>query len=294
MVMGPLPRLEGVGELIDQPGIAPEELVANLRDLERVNRWFGGTRLILRTLASMLRRVPAGEVRILDVATGGADIPVAVVRWARRQGRRIRIVGVDGNPQVLRASAARIRDYPEIRLETADALALPYPPGSFDVVLCSLALHHFTYPQGVALLRALDRIGRWGFIVNDLLRSRHAYLLTWLAMRLCCGSRLACHDGPLSIRRAYTRAELRAMVEEARVDGVHLHAHPFFRVALVKEHPHDRAPTGSCRPLPAVSLSWPSPRVRGRPRASGGPFLDSPDSLCYVRPRAGVAQWQSS
>lgn len=242
MVRFPLPRAEGATELIDEPGIAPEELSANLRDLERLNRLFGGTRLILHHLRPMLRRAQDGEIRILDVATGGADIPVAIVRWARRQGRRVRIVAIDKNPQMVRLAGDRMRQYPEVSLEIADALALPYPTGSFDVVLCSLALHHLPYVDGVRLLGALDRIGRWGFIINDLLRSWHAYLLTWLAMRLFCRGRLVRHDGPLSIRRAYTLSELRAMVDEAGVGGVRIHPHPFFRVAMVKEHSHDGVP----------------------------------------------------
>jgi len=236
MVRLSLPRVEGVSELIDEPGVALDELAANLEDLERLNRWFGGTRLILRHLVPLLRRAGSGEIRILDVATGGADIPAAVVRWARRRGHPVRIVGIDKNPQVVRAAAERLRDYPEITVKLGDALALPYPPRSFDIVLCSLALHHFTYPEGVTLLRALDRIGRWGFIVNDLVRSWHAYLLTWLAMHLFCRGRLGRHDGPLSIRRAYTPPELSFMVNEAGVEAVRIRPHLFFRVALVKAH----------------------------------------------------------
>lgn len=234
MVKFPLPRAEGVSELIDDPGTDLQELSANLRDLERINRLFGGTRLILRYLQPMICRHPAREVRILDVATGGADIPIAIVQWARGQGRQVRIVGIDKNPQVLRAAIERIRRYPEITLETGNALALPYPPESFDVVLCSLALHHFTYPEGVRLLVTFDRIGRWGFIINDLLRSWHAYGLTWLAMHLFFRGRLVRHDGPLSIRRAYTLPELQGMVKAAGIQGVEIHCHPFFRVTLVK------------------------------------------------------------
>lgn len=242
MVMFPLPQAAGVGELIDDPGIALEELSDNLRELERVNRLFGGTRVILHHLGRMFRRVRAGEIEILDVATGGADIPAAIVRWARRRGLRVRIVGIDQNPQALRVAKNRVRDYPEISLEQADALDLHYPAGSFDVVLCSLALHHFSYGDGVGLLASLDRIGRRGFIVNDLLRSWHAYVLTWLAMRVFCRGRLVRHDGPLSIRRAYTRPELLKMAHEAEVGGIQMHRHLFFRVALVKERAHDRAP----------------------------------------------------
>ncbi|MEE9521413.1 MAG: methyltransferase domain-containing protein [candidate division NC10 bacterium] len=237
-----MPRAEGAAELIDEPGIALDELSANLQDLERMNRLFGGTRLVFRYLEPMLRQTHTGEIQILDVATGGADIPAAIVRWARRQGWRVRVVGIDKNPQMLRAAEERIREYPEISLELADALALPYPPRSFDVVLCSLALHHLTYAEGIALLASLDKIGRWGFIVNDLLRSWHAYVLTWLGMHLFCRGRLVRHDGPISIRRAYTLSELRTMVERAGVSGVQIRPHPFFRVALVQEHAHDLAP----------------------------------------------------
>lgn len=242
MVRFALPRAEGVGELIDDPRVALEELSANLRDLERANRLFGGTRVIRRHLGAIVRRGHSADIEILDVATGGADIPAAIVRWARRRGLRVRIVGVDQNPKALRVAKERVRDYPEISLEMGDALALPYPRESFDVVLCSLALHHFDYAGGVRLLASLDRIGRMGFIVNDLLRSWHAYMLTWLAMRLFCRGRLVRHDGPLSIRRAYTRSELLKMVEDAGVDGVRIRGHPFFRVALVKERVRDHPP----------------------------------------------------
>lgn len=241
MVRFLMPRAEGAAELIDESGISLDELSANLQDLERVNRLFGGTHLVLRYLRPMLRRACSGEIQLLDVATGGADIPVAIVRWARRQGVRIRIVGIDKNPQMLRASEERIRQYPEVRLELADALALPYPPESFDIVLCSLALHHLTYAEGIELLASLNKIGRWGFIVNDLLRSWHGYFLTWLAMHLFCRGRLVRHDGPLSIRRAYTMRELREMVERAGIQGVRIRSHPFFRVALVKEHADGRS-----------------------------------------------------
>ena len=240
MVRFPLPRAEGVSELIDESGTDLKELSANLRDLERINRLFGGTRLILRYLKPMIHRHPAREVHILDVATGGADIPVAIAQWARGQRRQVRIVGVDKNPQVLRAAAERIQGYPEVILVAGDALALPYPPQSFDIVLCSLTLHHLTYPEGVRLLVTLDRIGRWGFIINDLLRSWHGYGLTWLAMHLFCRGRLVRHDGPLSIRRAYTLPELREMVKAAGIQGVEIRSHPFFRVTLVKEQDYDR------------------------------------------------------
>lgn len=242
MVRFPLSRATGIGELMDDPGVALEELSANLRDLERVNRLFGGTHVILHHLRAMVRRAHSEDIEILDVATGGADIPVAIVRWARRRGLRVRIVGMDQNPQAVRVAKERVRDYPEIGLDQADARALRYPAGSFDVVLCSLALHHFDYGDGVNLLASLDRIGRMGFIVNDLLRSWHAYVLTWLGMRLFCRGRLVRHDGPLSIRRAYTRSEFWRMVEDAGVSGVRMQRHAFFRVALVKEHVHGGPP----------------------------------------------------
>jgi ubiquinone/menaquinone biosynthesis C-methylase UbiE len=220
-------------ELMDEAQ-DPRELAGDLRNLERINRFLGGRSLIRRQLAAVLRRVkPGSPCVLLDVATGGGDLPRDVA--ARFRGRGLAaIVAVDRNPQMLEYARSHSNGVPEIRFVRADALCLPLASGSADVVLCSLALHHFTEPDAVALLRELARVARRALIINDLRRSPTAYVLIWLITRFC-RNRMTRYDGPLSVRRAFTMAEVRRLAQAAGLDGAHVVRQLFFRQALVWE-----------------------------------------------------------
>ncbi len=222
-------------ELLDQPGLDARELAANLRDIQRVNRFFGGTRTVLRYLPALMADPPTDRpVTVLDLATGAADIPRAVVRWGRQHGLTLRVTASDFSDAILNVATEQIDDYPEITLARCDARAVPFPDASFDIVLCSLALHHFAPLDAVLVLREMDRLTGHGFILNDLVRSRRGYLATWLASRLTTRNRLTRHDAPLSIRRAYTPTELQTLLAEAGIEDATIRRHPWFRMAATK------------------------------------------------------------
>jgi ubiquinone/menaquinone biosynthesis C-methylase UbiE len=115
-----------------------------------------------------------------------------------------------------------------------DALRLPFAAARFDLVLCSLALHHFSDDDAVAVLRELARVTKGVLIVNDLRRSPTACALIWLLTRFC-RNRLTRYDSPLSVRRAFTPEEMRALAHAAALDGARVLCQPFFRQALVYE-----------------------------------------------------------
>jgi ubiquinone/menaquinone biosynthesis C-methylase UbiE len=115
---------------------------------------------------------------------------------------------------------------------------LPFADNAFDMVTCSLALHHFSRADAVLVLREMDRVGRTGFVVNDLRRGRVAYGASWAASRLTTRNRLTRHDAPLSVRRAYTPAELRTLLDEAGVQHAEVTTLPWFRMAAIKRAPH--------------------------------------------------------
>lgn len=230
-----MPRARGA-EWMDESGADPVQLARSLRDLGRVNRWLGGTRTVLRHLAGMLRRLPPGEYRVLDVATGLADVPLALTRHARRTGQRLRIVGVDFHAETLRLARDHVRHEPAVSLVRADARALPFAAGGFHFALCSTALHHFGREEAVQVLRELGRVATLGVVVNDLRRSRSAlWGAQLLAATLWRRSPMTRHDGPLSVQGAFTAAELRTMAEAAGLAGAKVTHHPMFRVALVAD-----------------------------------------------------------
>ena len=209
-------RLGGAEEILDGPLDDLDAVAGNLRDLRRVNRLLGGTRL---SRLAIDRLWPDGtSLWVLDVGTGGADIPVSLLADAVRRGRSLRVEAIDSRPEVIEAARlARpaLNRVAGLSLRVADGLALPYPDGAFDVAHCSMVVHHLEPAEAVALLREMARVARLGVVVNDLVRGRLFWTGAWVMSHAATRNRLTRTDAPLSVRRAYSREELRGLVEEA-------------------------------------------------------------------------------
>lgn len=221
-------------ELLDLDQAPFAEVRDSLSDVRRVNRYLSGYRVLLLHTETLLRR--HSEKRpftILDLATGSCDQPIEVVGMARRLNIPIRIIAVDINMKMLRYAREETVDYPEIELIRGDVLSLPFKMNSFDLVINSLSLHHFSREDSVAILQAAYQIGRMGFIVNDLHRSRVAYVSIYILTRLLTKNRLTRYDAPVSVMNAFTPDEMAAMATEAGVAEFRVHRHFPYRIALV-------------------------------------------------------------
>jgi ubiquinone/menaquinone biosynthesis C-methylase UbiE len=236
------PRRSDDVELLDGAILDRDELAQNFRDIRRVNHLLGGTAAVLRHLPSIVASLPDDRpVAILDLATGSGDIPVAIARWAARHDRAVEIVASDSSEEILALAREHTAGYPGIELARYDARHVPLPDDSFDIVLCSLSLHHFAPDDAMLVLREMHRLARTGFILNDLVRSRIGYAAAWVAARLTTRNRLTRNDAPLSVRRAYTPAELASMLRCAGIDTAVVSTHPWFRMtAVCRRSRHDR------------------------------------------------------
>ena len=232
-LLPPLPRETETTERMDAPDLPPAQLAGALRNLTRLNTCFGGFRVAARFTARHLALRGKG-ITLLDVATGGADIPIGLVRRARAAGQRLRVVALDLHPQTVALARERCRPFPEITLVRADARALPARARSVDLVLCNLTLHHFDERGAVQVLAEMARVSRTALLVNDLRRSRLGLLLTTLLLSLCRNP-LTRADGPLSFRRAFTLEEIRGVVERAGLRAPRLRRRAWFRFALEAE-----------------------------------------------------------
>ena len=208
-------RLVHGHELLDGPLDDEAALAGNLRDLARVNRLLGGTGLSQSAIASLVRRAApdASAVALLDVGTGGADIPAALVERGVA-GRRVAATGIDVRPEVVAAARRRLGSA-SVVLRVADGLHLPFEDGSFDVVHASLVLHHLDREAAVAMLAEMARVARLGIVVNDLERARIHWLGAWLMGHLLTRNPLTRADAPTSVRRAWTWQEALGLVAEA-------------------------------------------------------------------------------
>lgn len=211
------------------------DLPANLRDIRRLNLWFGAVHTVRQLCAPHLGQCES----VLDVATGSADIPVALYDWASRRRHSLHITALDLSPEILLLARSIIGRRP-IHLLQGNALHLPFPDRSYDLVMCNLALHHFDESSAVVVLAEMHRVARRVLIVLDLERSAVGYAGVWLATQTVARARLTRHDGPLSVLRAFTPAELTSLAVTAQVPAPQVRRHPFFRISLVAplEHAH--------------------------------------------------------
>ncbi|HEY7348984.1 MAG TPA: methyltransferase domain-containing protein [Ktedonobacterales bacterium] len=220
-------------ELLDAPGVDDRLLEQSLRDLSRIGSLLGWTHLAVQDVAHIVAQRQLRAFSVLDVGTGAANVPIALARWARRQGREAQITASDLSEQVLAVARANCASFPEIHIEQQNALALTYADQSFDLVLCQGALHHFSPDEAVAVLRELARVARRAIIVTDLQRNRPLYVGGWLLMHTLIRNRVTRHDGLASIRRAYTPAEVRALAEQADLRSATIHTALRLRQALI-------------------------------------------------------------
>ena len=128
------------------------------------------------------------------------------------------MTAVDSRPEIL-DSARRVnpalRDRDDVVLSIADGRSLPFPDGTFHVAHASLVLHHLGEEDAVRFLGELSRVASLGVVINDLQRGFAEWLGAWLTLHAMTRNRFTLHDGPLSVRRAYTRKEMRGLLARA-------------------------------------------------------------------------------
>jgi hypothetical protein len=206
-------------EVMDQPGLDPRRHHQALLGLGRINFWSGSAGILWPPLADLARAVAPWPPRVLDLATGGGDVPIRLWHKARRAGLPIVVEGCDVSPVAVEHAAGEAgRRGAEVRFFAADALADALP-GGYDAVVGSLFLHHLTEDQAVRLLRGMAAAAGRLVLVNDLVRSRAGLLLAQVGTQLLTRSPVVHVDGPRSVEGAFTIEEARQLAERAGLVG---------------------------------------------------------------------------
>ncbi len=203
--------------MMDLPGNPAYLLEKDLSNLKIINSYLGAYRGVLRCLERLVSEKGVSRFSLLDVGTGSGDIPVAIVRWAKRKGISVRIVGLEPNWVTARVAQRETRDFPEISIVGGDGLHPPFSRCSFDFVMASQLLHHFSEEEIVALLRIWSKLARRAILVSDLIRHPLAYYGIRLLTSLFTRNVMTRTDAPLSVRRAFTLAEWRALFHRAGI-----------------------------------------------------------------------------
>jgi SAM-dependent methyltransferase len=226
-----LPRVDET-EWLDQGRGSDADVDANLDEMWRLNQRLGGLGALTRHLYPRLRATQA-PCSVIDLGTGSAQVPLAIARWARDHQCALQVYGLDWAARNLAVARRRASSYAEVSLLRADAQRLPIAEQSADFVIASLFLHHFQPRAAADLLRGAYRVARRALIMTDLVRGRLPLFAFRLVQPALARHPLTRHDGTLSIRRAYTPAELRGLAAVAGLPGARVYAHWPWRMTLV-------------------------------------------------------------
>jgi ubiquinone/menaquinone biosynthesis C-methylase UbiE len=200
-------------EIMDLPGQDEAALRSDLQNLATLNRTFGGRVAVEK----MFRHLAENKRKVLlaDLASGYGDQGRNLIASGRERNCDVTVVAVDFQFQTLKlAREATPRDEKMFFVQ-ADARNLPFRTSGADLVFCSLALHHFAETDAVSVMREMARVGRIGTACVDLVRGRLAAFCIWLLTAVVMRDPMTRHDARLSVRRAFTHAELKSLAERA-------------------------------------------------------------------------------
>jgi SAM-dependent methyltransferase len=204
---------------MDQPDLDAAHHLHALRGLERINRWSGSSRILWPSIRVLARANGGRPLRLLDVATGAGDVPLTLWRKACRASLPLQIEGGDVSPRAVAYAQQRAEHLGAgVRFFQLDALHGDLP-ASYDVITCSLFLHHLDEDQARELLRRLARAAGRLVLINDLRRGLAGFLLAYLGTRVLSTSRVVHLDGPLSVEGAFTVEEVRQLADQAGLTG---------------------------------------------------------------------------
>ncbi|HEY1678777.1 MAG TPA: methyltransferase domain-containing protein [Candidatus Sulfotelmatobacter sp.] len=211
-------------EILDSPQCPADDAAASLRDMSRINRWFGGVATSRKLIERVAGVTGKKHFSMLEVAAGFGDVPRLAAGQLARQGITLEITLLDRMPSHLLRGKRSV---------VADALALPFPDGSFDLISCSLFAHHLEPAEVAQFVSEGLRVSRCAVLINDLIRHPLHLALVYAGFPLM-RSYVSRFDGVASVRRAYTLHEMREILADAGcAKKIEISRHFLFRMGVV-------------------------------------------------------------
>ncbi len=216
-------------ELMDLPQPVSAELRDDLSSIEWLNRTFGACSFLRNFLRK--HHADSKSLRILDLATGSADLPRVAVDWARKMGIEIQVDALDFQPSTLTIARERSQSFPEITLHQHD-IRKPWLESGYDLVMSFQALHHFSQDDAATVMQEMGNIRAASRLVVDLERSRLATMAIDLLTAVILTAPMSRNDARVSIRRAFSFKELNRLAGAAGWSNIQQSRVFLFRQAI--------------------------------------------------------------
>ncbi len=219
-------------ELLDADAGTTAEVAVSLRDLDHINRWFGGISTSQALLAHIAHAARLDRLSVLEVAAGSGNTARAVERRLSKQGILVDLTLLDRAPSHLAGGSHSGSRVSKAVLVAGDALTLPFRDNSFDVVSCNLFVHHLMPPQVEQFIAEGLRVCRHALVINDVSRSWLHLGFVYLGLPLF-RSRITWNDAPASVRQAYTANEMKTFLTRSAAAKVDVRGYFLFRIGAV-------------------------------------------------------------
>ncbi|MGB6479694.1 MAG: methyltransferase domain-containing protein [Candidatus Sulfotelmatobacter sp.] len=217
-------------EILDSDACSAADVEATLLDLGRVNRWFGGVATTQKMVERVAQVSGAKHFSLLEVAAGSGEVPELVRQKLARRGIGLDVTLLDRARSHLPCTASHEGRNSGV---VADALAMPFADGAFDLISCSLFAHHLDEQQLAQFMREGLRVSRHALLINDLIRHPLHLALAFAGFPIM-RSRVAWLDGLTSVRRAYVPDEIRTLLASAACDGANeISRNYLFRMGVI-------------------------------------------------------------
>ncbi len=210
------------------------ELSAALDQLTVVNRFLGGHHIVINGLKKIIRRLNTNaSIKIADLGCGGGDTLKAIADWGKKNNLSLQLYGIDANAFTIEYAQKRTQSYSNIQYLQKNIFADDCNLEGFDIVICSLFLHHFNEEDLFIFLQKCKTSKIKSLLVNDLQRHWIPYYLFKLVCGVFQATEMTREDGLLSIRKAFTKTEIDTLLEKSEIHDYQLQWKWAFRYQLI-------------------------------------------------------------
>lgn len=196
-------------ELMDSNNISFDEFHDCLKVLALINIFTFAYRPTIHWIKRIKTNKP---LVVLDAGSGGGDM----LRMLAKTDPSFVLTGVDLNPWSKKSAEMVTSRKMAIHFETAD-ISVFSADRNIDVIISSLFTHHLSDDQIVHFLHWMDATARRGWFINDLHRHPLPYYFIKYVIKIFCRNRIVRHDAPVSVARAFSRADWRRLLERAGI-----------------------------------------------------------------------------
>jgi len=216
-------------ELMDDLECSGDELAQTLKELKIINKLLGGNEVTTGGLKQIFNAHPQEEYSIADIGCGGGDMMRVMHDWAINKRKKVNFEGIDANPNIIELAKIRLADLKNVTFTVQNIFSLGFLERKVDVCTCTLFTHHFTDSELVQLLKGMKSKSNLGIVINDLHRNPIAYHSIKILTKLFSKSPMVQNDGPISVLRAFSRADWERILDEAGIKDFQLTWHWAFR-----------------------------------------------------------------